>query len=79
MVDDFSGSSSIEKDEFFIDGKYFFTSNIITVFIQVIINYIQGKYLRFHAKGRGLLFIARLLVLQNHTANAILNFLTAMP
>lgn len=79
MVDDFSGSSSIGKDEFFTDGKYFFTSNIMTVFIQVIINHIRGKYLRFHAKGRSLFFIARLLVLQNHTADAIFNFLTAMP
>ena len=37
------------------------------------------KYLRFHLIVRVFLFTAQFLVLQNHTADAIFNFLTTLP
>ena len=43
------------------------------------IKYIQSKYLRFDVKGGFVLFMTKFLVPQNHTADAIFNFLTTLP
>jgi len=80
VEDNFSGSSSKAKAEFF--KREIVLTATSQHFIYVALkkqNTFLNKYLWFHVIERFLLLIICFLMLQDHTVDAVFNFLTTVP
>lgn len=59
-------------------GNFSFDANLENALVQVLKKMYICWYLRFHVKTRFSFLIAWLLMLQNHTADGVFDFLTTL-